>query len=86
MTSPARIAIVGGGPGGLTLARILYMRGIAATVFERDAHAFERPQGGTLDLHATSGQAAIRQAGLDAAFKIVARYEDQGMRVLDKTG
>ena len=28
----------------------------------------------------------MRQAGLDAAFKIVARYEDQGMRVLDKTG
>ena len=86
MTSPSRIAIVGGGPGGLTLARILYTRGIAATVFERDAHALERPQGGTLDLHASSGQAAIRQAGLDAALEIVARYEDQGMRVLDKTG
>jgi 2-polyprenyl-6-methoxyphenol hydroxylase-like FAD-dependent oxidoreductase len=86
MTSPTRIAIVGGGPGGLTLARILYTRGIAATVFERDAHALERPQGGTLDLHVGSGQAAMRQAGLDAAFKIVARYEDQGMRVLDKTG
>ncbi len=80
------IAIVGGGPGGLTLARLLHVHGIAATVFEREAHPLERPQGGTLDLHEESGQEALRRAGLEAAFRAIARYEDQGSRVLDKAG
>jgi kynurenine 3-monooxygenase len=35
---PARIAIVGGGPGGLIAALALARRGIRSTVFERDAH------------------------------------------------
>jgi 2-polyprenyl-6-methoxyphenol hydroxylase-like FAD-dependent oxidoreductase len=78
------IAIVGAGPGGLTLARMLYVRGIRSTLFERDAHALARPQGGTLDLDGTSGQFALEQAGLLEEFRQLARYEDQGMRVLDK--
>lgn len=79
-----RIAIVGGGPGGLTLARLLQVQGIASTVFESDAHPIERPQGGTLDLHAEDGQMALRVAGLEAEFLSVARYQDQGSRLLDK--
>lgn len=55
MTDQPRIAIVGGGPGGLVLSRILALGGIASTVFEREAHAKVRQQGGTLDLHADSG-------------------------------
>src|SRR5690348_299867 len=43
-----RIAIIGAGPGGLTLARILQTRNIPTTVFERESHPDERPQGGTL--------------------------------------
>ena len=31
------VAIVGAGPGGATLARLLQMRGFAVQVFERDA-------------------------------------------------
>jgi 2-polyprenyl-6-methoxyphenol hydroxylase-like FAD-dependent oxidoreductase len=81
-----RIAIVGGGPGGLILARILHVHGLAATVFERDAHSLERPQGGTLDLHDESGLLALERAGLTAAFQSIARYEDQGTRLLDKNG
>jgi 2-polyprenyl-6-methoxyphenol hydroxylase-like FAD-dependent oxidoreductase len=80
------IAIVGGGPGGLTLARILHVHGIASSVFEGEAHALERPQGGTLDLHLDSGQLALAEAGLSAAFAPIARYEDQGTRLLDKHG
>ncbi|WP_213982105.1 NAD(P)/FAD-dependent oxidoreductase [Sphingomonas sp. dw_22] len=81
-----RIAIIGGGPAGLTLARILQTRGIASTVYEADAHALERPQGGTLDLHADTGQRALRLAGLEAPFLAAARYGDQGMRLFDRDG
>lgn len=81
-----RIAIVGAGPGGLTLARILHLRGIKATVFEREAYPNVRPQGGSLDLHADSGQYAIECAELTSEFEHIARFEDQGTRVYDKHG
>lgn len=81
-----RIAIIGGGPGGLTLARLLHLGGLSATVFERDAHAGDRPQGGTLDLHADTGQRALRLAGLEREFLAAARYDDQGMRLYDSNG
>lgn len=81
-----RIGIVGGGPGGLMLARLLGQRGMNVTVFERDAHADERPQGGSLDLHEETGQSAMRAAGLEAAFMAVARPEDQGDRLYDAAG
>jgi 2-polyprenyl-6-methoxyphenol hydroxylase-like FAD-dependent oxidoreductase len=84
-TSP-RIAIVGGGPGGLTLARIVQTRGIGATIFEQEHPPNERPQGGSLDLHPQAGQYAVSLAGLTEQFRALARYEDQGTRLLDKTG
>src|SRR6266508_5459331 len=84
-TAP-RIAIVGGGPGGFTLARILQTRGIAATVFEQEHVPDERSQGGSLDLHPRSGQYALSLAGLTEQFRTLARYEDQATRLLDKTG
>jgi hypothetical protein len=37
-------------------------------------------------MHAESGQYAIECAGLTAAFKCTARYEDQKGRVYDKHG
>ena len=81
-----RIAIIGAGPGGLTLARILHLGGIEASVFEREADALARPQGGTLDLHEGSGLLAVERAGLDAEFRAIARYDDQGTRLIDKAG
>ncbi len=84
--TPPQIAIVGGGPGGLTLARILQTRGIAATVFEQQHSPDQRPQGGSLDLHPKAGQYAVSLAGLTEQFRALARYEDQGTRLLDKTG
>lgn len=86
MTTPLRIAIIGAGPSGLTLALILHRNGITATVFEREEHALARPQGGTLDLHVESGQLALRRAGLEKEFLRIARYEDQGSRLYDKDG
>jgi len=81
-----RIAIVGAGPGGLMLARLLQLRGIEPVVFERDAHADERPRGGSLDLHDDTGQHAIRRAGLEREFAAAARPEDQGDRLYDADG
>ncbi len=81
-----RIAIIGGGPGGLTLARLLRVQGIAATVFESDAGPTARIQGGSLDLHTLTGLAALEAAGLMAAFDRVARPEDQGVRLYDRDG
>ncbi|MCR6476908.1 FAD-dependent monooxygenase [Variovorax sp. ZS18.2.2] len=84
--SSPRIAIVGGGPGGLTLARLLHLSGLEATVFEREESPLVRSQGGTLDLHEDSGLMAVRRAGLEAEFLSIARYDDQGSRLLDKSG
>lgn len=81
-----RIAIVGAGPGGLTLARILNLHSIESCVFEREQNSEARYQGGSLDMHAESGQYAIQLAGLGEEFKRIARYEDQEMRVYDKAG
>lgn len=64
-----QIAIVGGGPGGLTLARLLQLKGLTVTVYERDLNEDARVQGSPLDLHEDSGLAAIRKAGLLDAFK-----------------
>ena len=80
------IAIIGGGPGGLTLARVLHVHGIDAVVFERDASRRARTQGGMLDLHADTGQVALRAAGLESEFLAAARREGQDHRMLDHTG
>ena len=78
-----RIAIVGAGLGGLTCARVLQQHGRSVTVFEREASADARPQGGSLDLHADTGQAALRSAGLLDQFHALSRPEGDEWRVLD---
>jgi len=80
------VAIVGGGPGGLTLARILQRNGINPSVFEREASVNERSQGGSLDLHQDSGLKALKDAGLMGEFVEHARFEGDAMRIQDKTG
>ncbi|MGW4523523.1 FAD-dependent oxidoreductase [Amycolatopsis sp. NPDC004378] len=77
------IAIVGAGLGGLACARVLQLHDIDVTVFEQEASADARPQGGTLDMHGDTGQVALRTAGLLDEFRALARPEGQQMRALD---
>jgi len=86
MMQKLKVGIVGAGPGGLTLARILHLHGVSVTVFEREQFSSVRPQGGSLDMHADTGQLAIQYAGLTTEFKHIARYEDQEGRIYDKHG
>jgi 2-polyprenyl-6-methoxyphenol hydroxylase-like FAD-dependent oxidoreductase len=79
-----KIAIVGGGPGGLTLARLLQMNGAAVKVYERDIHKDARMKGATLDLHEESGLKALQEAGLMDAFMANYRPGADHMRVMDK--
>ncbi|KAK7902576.1 hypothetical protein LTR67_002222 [Exophiala xenobiotica] len=84
---PFSIAIVGAGPSGLTLARLLHVADIdvSITIFERDASPKSRfYQGGTLDLHNDTGLAALKKAGLwEQALKHL-RYEGEELYVADK--
>ncbi|MBI0295261.1 FAD-dependent monooxygenase [Streptomyces sp. PRKS01-29] len=84
MNSTPRIAIIGGGPGGLTLARILQAGGIDAVVYERDPADPVRDQGATLDLHPEYGLHALREAGLENEFWARARPRGLDMKILGK--
>ncbi|KIH93219.1 salicylate hydroxylase [Sporothrix brasiliensis 5110] len=68
---PPRIAIVGGGPAGLTLGVLLHRQNIPFTIFELRKQPTEadlaRPSG-MLDLHPGSGLDAIEACGLTAEF------------------
>jgi 2-polyprenyl-6-methoxyphenol hydroxylase-like FAD-dependent oxidoreductase len=64
-----QIAIVGGGPGGLTLARLLQLKGANVKVYERDLNKNARVQGSPLDMHEESGWAALLKANLINEFK-----------------
>ncbi|MEU1074625.1 MULTISPECIES: NAD(P)/FAD-dependent oxidoreductase [unclassified Streptomyces] len=81
-----RIAVVGGGPAGLTFARVLHRHGYPATVLERDPAPDARPPGGTLDLQEGLGQLALDKAGLLKEFQALSRPEGQAMRILDTDG
>jgi 2-polyprenyl-6-methoxyphenol hydroxylase-like FAD-dependent oxidoreductase len=81
-----RIAIIGGGPGGLTLARILQLKDVEVKVYERESSIDDRSQGGTLDLHVHSGQHALQVAQLFEKFQLVCRPEGQDVQILDKSG
>lgn len=78
-----KIAIVGGGPGGLTLATLLQKSGADVKVYERDLNKDVRPSGGALDLHHDSGLAALERAGLLDAFKANYRPGAEKIRIID---
>ncbi len=81
-----KIAMIGGGPGGLSLARLLQMRDAKVEVYERDFSSNARIQGGSLDLHHESGLKVIEEAGLLQEYISVSRPEGGRLKMYDKTG
>lgn len=82
------IAILGAGPAGLTLARLLRLAHMPYKIFERDpspTHQGLRSNSGTLDIHANTGQLALQKAGLLDAFKAKARW-NVSTTIADKDG
>ncbi|KAF4171097.1 hypothetical protein CNMCM8927_003668 [Aspergillus lentulus] len=66
------IAIVGGGPCGLVLAVILEQKGIDYVIYECSAEDTP-PRGRCLDIHRSSGQIALKEAGCFEESKKYAR-------------
>jgi 2-polyprenyl-6-methoxyphenol hydroxylase-like FAD-dependent oxidoreductase len=79
-----KIAIIGAGPVGLTMAKLLQQNGIDVHVYERDYNAQTRISGGTLDLHKGSGQDALEKAGLLETYFALAK--PMGRTVADEQG
>lgn len=79
-----KIAIIGAGPVGLTMARLLQQNGVDATVYERDKDRDARIFGGTLDLHKGLGQEAMKKAGLLQTYYDLAL--PMGVNIADEKG
>lgn len=84
MSPPPKIAIVGAGPAGCTLARLLLNASIPVTVFEGETSIDARAQGGTLDLHPATGLKALKEAGLYDEFLKHARFDGEAISITDK--
>lgn len=79
-----QVAIIGGGMGGLLLARLLQMQNVNVKVYERDQNEEVRVQGSPLDLHEDSGLKAMKQADLLNEFYAKVRPNASKARIVNK--
>ena len=79
-----KIAIIGAGPVGLTMAKLLQQQNVNVSVYERDKDPYARIWGGTLDLHKDSGQKAMQKAGLLHEYYSTAL--PMGINIVDEHG
>lgn len=79
-----QIAVIGGGMGGLLLARLLQMKNCIVKVYERDLNQEIRVQGSPLDLHEDSGIKAMKEADLLDEFYKNVRPNASKARIVDQ--
>ncbi|KAL4883879.1 hypothetical protein BJY04DRAFT_18475 [Aspergillus karnatakaensis] len=87
--SAPRIAIVGGGPAGLTLGVLLHKRNIPFRIFELRQEPTDEDlakPSGSLDLHEESGLAALKECGLYDKFLQHTGECSEAQKVSDKDG
>jgi len=82
-----KVAIIGAGPVGLAMAKLLQQNDIDITIYERDIDPLARIWGGTLDLQKNSGQEAMKKAGLlqtyyDLALPMGINFADEKGNIL----
>lgn len=83
--SPYKLAIIGAGPAGCVLARLLLKTSAQVTVFEAEKSFDARGQGGTLDLHEDTGLLALRECGIYDDFLKYARFDGEAIKLCDKS-
>ncbi|BDD62148.1 hypothetical protein MPDQ_002155 [Monascus purpureus] len=84
-----RIAIIGAGPAGLTLALLLHKHNIPSTIFELRQKLTDETlsePAGSLDLHEGSGLTAIRECNVFDEFTSLTGDCTEELRIADKNG